>query len=81
VFSINIALVILGIMIPIGTMVFWSKIAKLLDTRLENNSHSSILKVNVGYNFVRWLYHHRSKFNAIMVGLVTIIEFLALMPF
>ena len=81
VFSINIALVILGIVIPIGTVFFWSRLAKILDTRFENNSQGSILKVTTGYNFVKWLYYHRSKFNIIMAALVTIIEFLALMPF
>ena len=80
-FSINVALVILGIMIPIGTMVFWSRIAKILDTRLENKSHGTILHGSTSYGFFKWIYNHRSKFNVFMAAVVTIIEFLALMPF
>ncbi len=82
VFTINIALVILGIAIPIWTVIFWSKVAKILDNRFENKSHrSTILNGNTGHKFVKWLYHHRSKFNILMVAIVTIIEFLALVPF
>jgi len=81
VFTINIGLVILGVAIPIGTAIFWSKAAKILERRFENKSHGTISNVNTDYNFVKWLYHHRSKFNILMAALVTIIEFLALIPF
>jgi hypothetical protein len=82
VFTINIALVILGIAIPIGTVIFWSKAARILVNRFENKSYGgTILNENTVYNLVKWLYHHRSKFNIIMATIVTIIEFLALIPF
>ena len=80
-FPVNIALVILGIAIPIGTVIFWSKAAKILDARVENKSHGTILNGNTGYNFVKWVHHHKSKLNVLMAVLVTIIEFLALIPF
>jgi hypothetical protein len=74
-------LVILGIIIPIGMVIFWSKVAKILRSRLENKSHSMILNENIYYKFIEWIYHHKSKFNTIMIFLVSIIEFLALIPF
>ena len=82
VFTINIALVILGIAIPICTVIFWSKAARILQNRFENKSHGgTILNENIIYNLVKWLYYHRSKFNIFMAAIVTIIEFLALVPF
>ncbi len=81
-FIINIALVLLGITIPLGTAIFWSKAAKILNHRFENKScGATILNGNPGYNLVKWLYHRRSKFNILMVAIVTIIEFLALIQF
>jgi hypothetical protein len=67
--------------IPIGTVIFWSKVVKMLGNRFENKSHGTILNENIVYNIVKWLYHHRSKFNILMISIVTIIEFLALIPF
>lgn len=79
---INVALVLLGITIPLGTAIFWSKATKILDRRSENKSCvATILDVNTAYNLVKWLHHHRSKFNILMVAIVTIIEFLALIQF
>jgi len=79
--TINIGLVILGMAIPIGTAIFWSKAAKILGNRFENKSHGTVLNDHSGFNLVRWLYRHKSKFNVLMAALVTIIEFLALMSF
>ncbi len=81
-FTINIALVILGIAIPIGAVIFWSKAARILGNRFENKScGNTILNENTVYNLVKWLYHYRSKFNILMAAIVTIIEFFALIPF
>ncbi len=79
--TINIGLVILGMAIPIVMVIFWSKIAKILDTKIENKSHGIVLNGNTSYKFLEWIYHHKSKFNILMASIVTIIEFLALIPF
>jgi hypothetical protein len=79
--TINIGLVIFGIAIPIGMMIFWSKVAKILQTKFENKSHDIILNENTSYKFIEWIYHHKSKFNILMATIVTVIEFLALIPF
>ena len=76
--AVNIELIILGIAIPIGMAIFWSKLAKMLHT--QNKSHNMILGEN-NYKIIEWTYHHRSKFNIFMIFLVSIIEFLALVPF
>jgi hypothetical protein len=76
-FTINIGLVILGIVIPIGMVIFWSRVAKTLHTQLENKSHGIILNGNTYYKFIERIYHHRSKFNTIIIFMVSIIEFLA----
>ena len=82
VFTLNIALVIAGMAIPVGAVIFWSKVAKILDRRFENKScGDTILDCNTTYNLVKWLYHHKSKFNILMAAIVTIVEFLALIPF
>ncbi|HET6457390.1 MAG TPA: hypothetical protein VFG24_00725 [Nitrosopumilaceae archaeon] len=81
VLTVNIGLVILGIAIPIGMVIFWSKVVKILGGRLENKSHSTILNENAVYNLSKCLYRHRSKFNILMISIITIIEFLALIPF
>ena len=82
VFTINIALVILGVAIPICTVIFWSKAARILGNRFENKSYGcTILNENTFYNLVKWLHLHRSKFNILMATIVTIIEFLALISF
>ena len=62
-------------------VIFWSKVAKMLHTKLESKSHDIILNKNTSYKLVEWTYHHKSKFNAFMIFLVSIIEFLALIPF
>ncbi len=80
-FTINIGLVILGIAIPIGMVIFWSKVAKILDRQFRNKSHGVILNGDASYKFTEWIYHHKSKFNILMAAIVTIIEFLALMQF
>jgi hypothetical protein len=79
VFAINIGLVILGIVIPFGMVVFWSRVAKTFGTQL-NKPHGVILNGNT-YKFTEWIYHHKSKFNILMISIVTIVEFLALIPF
>ena len=79
--TINIGLVMIGIAIPIGMVIFWSKVVKILGNRFENKSHGIILNENAVYNLVKWLYRHRSKFNLFVISIVTIIEFLALIPF
>jgi len=81
VLTINIALVMVGIAIPIGMVIFWSKVVKILSSRFENKSHGTILNENTAYNLVKWLYRHRSKFHILVISIVTIIEFLALIPF
>jgi hypothetical protein len=79
---INIALVLLGIMIPLVTAIFWSKARKTLIIKFENKSCGpSVLDDNTVYNLVKWLYNHKTKFNIIVAAIVTIIEFLALLPF
>lgn len=80
-FAINIGLLILGIAIPIGMVIFWSKVAKMLHTKLESKSHGTILNKNISYKFIEWTYHHKSKFDVFMIFVVSIIEFLALIPF
>ena len=81
-FTLNIALVIVGMAIPLGTIIFWSKLAKILDHRFENKPcGDTILDYKTVYNLAKWLYSHRSKFNILMAVIVTIIEFLALIPF
>jgi hypothetical protein len=80
-FAINIGLVILGIVIPIGMVIFWSKVAKILHTQLKNKSHDTILNGNTSYKFTEWAYHHKSKFNIFIICIISIIEFLALIPF
>jgi len=80
-FTINIGLVILGIVIPIGTVIFWSKVAKILNRPFENKSHGIILNGNTSYKFIERIYNQRSKFNILMAAIVTTIEFLALIPF
>lgn len=79
--SINIGLVILGITIPIGMVLFWSKAAKIIHAKIETKSQDIILNKNTSYKMIEWTYHHRSKFHIFMIFLVTIIEFLALIPF
>ena len=79
--TINIALVMIGIAIPIGMVIFWSKVTKILSIRFENKSHGTILNENTVHNLVKWLYRHRSKFNILVISIITIIEFLALIPF
>ena len=81
VLTINIALVMIGIAIPIGMVIFWSKVVKILSIRFENKSHGTILNENTVHNLVKWLYRHRSKFNILVICIITIIEFLALIPF
>jgi hypothetical protein len=81
VFTINIGLVMVGIAIPIGMVIFWSKVVKILGNRFENKSHGTILNENAVYNLAKWLYRHRSKFNILIISIITIIEFLALIPF
>ncbi|VVC05233.1 Uncharacterised protein [uncultured archaeon] len=80
-FTINIGLVILGIAIPIGMVIFWSMVAKILDNQFRNKSHGVILNGDTSYKFIEWIHHHRSKFKILMIFIVTIIEFLALIPF
>ena len=81
VLTVNIGLVILGIVIPIGMVFFWSKVVKILGKRFESKSQVTVLNENATYNLVNWLYRHRSKFNILIISIVTIIEFLALIPF
>jgi len=81
-FTINIALVVIGILIPIGMVIFWSRAKKILGNRFESKSHCGIIiNGNIAYKLLKWLYYHRSKFSIIMTVLVTMIEFLALIPF
>ena len=80
-FTVNIGLVILGMAIPIVMVFFWSKAAKTLHTHLEEKSQDMVLNKNTSYKFIEWTYHHKSKFHIIMIFLVSIIEFLALIPF
>lgn len=80
-FAINIGLLILGIAIPIGMVIFWSKVSKILHTKIESKSHDMVLTKNTSYKFIAWTYHHKSKFNVFMIFVVSIIEFLALMQF
>ncbi len=79
---INIAFVVIGIIIPIGMVIFWSRARKILDNHHENISYSgTTLKKNYAYNLILWLFHYKSSLNAIMASIVTLIEFLALLPF
>lgn len=71
----------IGIAVPIGMVIFWSNVVKILGNRFENKSHGIILNENAVYNLVKWLYRHRSKFNILIIFIVTIIEFLTLIPF
>jgi hypothetical protein len=80
--TINIALVLLGITIPLGTAIFWSKVGKMLNRGVKNKSSGgTILDANPVHNLLKWLHHHKSKFNILVGTIVTIIEFLALMQF
>jgi len=80
-FSVNIGLVIFGITIPIVMMIFWSKVAKILDSHFEKKYNGMILNENTSYKVIKWTFHHKSKFHIFMIFLVTIIEFFALIPF
>jgi len=80
-FPVNIGLVILGVTIPIGMMIFWSKVTKILHTNREKKHHGMILNENISYKVIKWTFHHKSKFHIFMIFLVTIIEFFALIPF
>ena len=80
VFALNIALVIAGIIIPIGTAIFWAMAARRLNHKFDGKSDGIVLHESVIDELIKWLYHNRSKFNAIVVAIVTIIEFFAVMP-
>ena len=78
---INIVLVLLGVTIPLATAIFWSRTAKILKNQPVVKSHESvILNGNNDHKFIKWFYSHRSKFNVFVAVIVTIIEFLALIP-
>lgn len=79
--ALNIALVIVGSAIPIGTAVFWSRAAKIHSSIFENRSDDSIFIHSITGKLLKWVFHHRSKFNVIIAVIVTIIEFLAFIPF
>ncbi len=74
---INIALVIIGTIIPIIAAIFWSIAAKLSSKKIQNETTSIIFTSSL----IRWAYHHRTKFNIMIGAIVTIIEFFALLPF
>lgn len=78
--AINIGLVVLGVIIPIIMVIFWSKAGKMLEHEFEK-SGSIILDRSTFYGIVKWLYTHRSKFHVMIGAIVTVIEFLALIPF
>ena len=71
--SANLALIIIGILIPIGTGIFWSVITRI-PNKLDNKS-------SVTAELIRWTCSHRAKFNVIIGIIVTVIEFFALIPF
>ena len=79
----NIVLVILGLAIPVGTVIFWSKAKKISYNNWYDEPYSgNDVKGNISFNnFIAWLYQHKSKFNILVMVIVTIIEFLALIPF
>ncbi len=77
---INVVLVLL-VVIPLATVIFWSRAAKMLKNNTVSKSEEGvILDRKTNHKFIKWLYQHKSKFNAIVIVLVTIIEFLALIP-
>jgi hypothetical protein len=82
-FALNIGLAIFGVIISLSSAIFWSKVRRSLGTKSDSGSISrTILNRNVHtYNFVDWLYQHKSKFDILVGGIVTIIEFFALIPF
>lgn len=71
--SVNLALIIIGVLIPIGTGIFWSVI-----TRIPNKFDN---KSSVVTGLIRWAFSHRAEFNVIIGIIVTVIEFFALIPF
>ena len=79
--TINIGLVILGAAIPIGMVIFWSRVAKRLHAQIGSKSYDVISNEDTSYKFIKWTYHHRSKFHIFTIFLVSIIEFLVLIPF
>ncbi|HXU95764.1 MAG TPA: hypothetical protein VFP45_04940 [Candidatus Nitrosotalea sp.] len=79
--ALNIMLVIVGIVIPIGTTIFWSVIKKTLSTKFDNRSHDGVVFNEGIFAVAQWMYHHRSKFNIIVTMIVTVIEFFALVQF
>ena len=81
-FAPNIALVIIGLAIPIVTETGWSMAKKTLVSKSENKSHNgTVLNESIAHKLTKWLYRHKSKFNIIVAILVTMIEFFALMSF
>lgn len=80
-FAINIVLVIAGIVISIGTAIFWSRAAKISNNVWDGKSSRIVSRYSTINKLVKWLYHHRSKFNVLVATIVTIIEFFAVMPF
>lgn len=79
--ALNIMLVIVGIVIPIGTTIFWSVIKKTLSTKFDNRSYDGVVFNESIFDLAQWMYHHRSKFNIIITMIVTVIEFFALVQF
>ena len=79
--ALNIVLVIIGIVIPIGTTIFWSVIKKTLSRKFDNRSHDRTVFDEGTSNLAMWMYHHRSKFNIAVTMIVTVIEFFALVQF
>ena len=79
--ALNIMLVIVGIVIPIGTTIFWSVIKKTLSTKFDNRSYDGVVFNESIFDLAQWVYHHRSKFNIIITMIVTVIEFFALVQF
>lgn len=79
----NMMLVILGLLIPIGMVIFWSKAKKISYNQLNYGVfHDSTKNGNVLLdNFIGLLYRYKSVFNIVVVTIVAIIEFLALFPF
>ncbi len=82
-FMLNIFLAIVGILITIGATFFWYRISKLLRNQIGTEYFSGITvnkKIHKHY-LLMWLYQHKSKLDIAIAGIVTIIEFFALIPF
>jgi len=80
-FALNIILAALGVVISLGAAIFWLKARRMLRNNIRMSSSGTINENIHTYHIISWLYSHKSKFEVILIAIVTMIEFFALIPF